>query len=128
MRPLLLLPCVALALGACGGNSDTPSPSPPASAVAPGISDEEAVKMHSSKPLRVNGTLFVLKSEVLLCGAVAESYPPQCVGDRLVVQGLELSQVKGLNSAGDVSWKDEPVQLLGVVADGTLTVSENAQA
>jgi hypothetical protein len=118
-----------LGLAACGSDRDGKAPSPhPASAVGPGISVEQAIRAHSAEPLLVNGTLFVQKGQVLLCGAVAESYPPQCVGDRLVVNGFDPAKVGGLKSAGDVSWKDEPVQLLGVVADGTISVSENAQA
>ena len=37
-------------------------------------------------------------------------------------------EVDGLVTEGDVSWTDRPIQLLGVVSDGTLTVSENATA
>ena len=62
-----------------------------------------------------------------LCDALAESFPPQCGGASLVVFGLDLATVDGLVTEGDVSWTDRPIELRGVVSDGTLTVSENAQ-
>jgi hypothetical protein len=42
------------------------------------------------------------------------------------VDRLELEGVNGLVTEGDVSWTDRPIELLGVVSDGTLAVSENA--
>jgi hypothetical protein len=64
---------------------------------------------------------------VKLCYALAESFPPQCGGASLVVDGLDLATVEGLMTEGDVSWTDQPIELRGVVSDETLTVSENAQ-
>jgi hypothetical protein len=74
----------------------------------------------------VSGNLLALGEEIRLCSALAESFPPQCGGASLLVEGLSLGDVDGLITEGDVSWTDRPIELLGVVADGTLTVSENA--
>jgi hypothetical protein len=137
MKPLkVLLPVLilgALAVAACGsddsGQPTTPQP-PPASTglgAGPGISIDEAIALGSSEPVLVNGWVHAQGGEVRFCDAIAESYPPQCPGVSLLVEGLKLEEVDGLQRAGDVAWS-ERTQLLGVVADGKITVSENAVA
>jgi hypothetical protein len=96
-------------------------------AVGPGISIDEAIKSKLDQPLLVNGALVVRGGEVRLCSALAESYPPQCAGTSLKVEGLDLSTVKGLQSASGVSWSDNQVQLLGRVRDGVLTIERGAR-
>lgn len=125
--------CIALvlaaaALPACGGDDDDPSDDTSGIAAGPGISIEDALASDSDEPLLVNGNLLAEGGVVRLCSALAESFPPQCGGASLVVEGLRLEEVDGLVTEGDVSWTDRPMQLLGVVSDGTLTVSENATA
>jgi hypothetical protein len=83
--------------------------------------------MDSDEPLLVNGWIRAEGGEIHFCDAVAESYPPQCVGPELLVVGLKLAEVDGLQRASGVAWT-ERTQLLGVVADGKITVSENAMA
>jgi hypothetical protein len=62
----------------------------------------------------VTGALFVAADgSVLLCDAIAESFPPQCGGERIAVDGLDLSTV-ALESANGVQWA-ESVTLLGSV-------------
>jgi hypothetical protein len=109
---------LVLALVACGGNDESPGATP--------VSIDEALSSGSDEPLLVTGNLLAHGADVRLCSALAESFPPQCGGASLVVEGLELEGVNGLVTEGDVSWTDRPIQLLGVVSDGTLTVSENA--
>jgi hypothetical protein len=63
----------------------------------------------------VTGALFVdPDGTVLLCDAIAESFPPQCGGARLEVQGLDLSTIDGLEEASGVRWA-EGVILFGSV-------------
>lgn len=76
----------------------------------------------------MNGNLLALDGDVRLCSALAESFPPQCGGASLLVEGVELEEVDGLVTEGEVSWTDRPIQLLGTVEDGLLTVSKNATA
>lgn len=130
---LLLLPLIVLglALAACGSDEDggpTAKP-PPAAGIAagPGISIDEAIALDSDEPLLVNGWIRAESGEIRFCDAVAESYPPQCVGTQLVVVGLKLAEVDGLQRASGVAWT-ERTQLLGVVADGKITVSETSVA
>ena len=67
------------------------------------------------EPVRVAGALFVDGSgTVLLCSALAESFPPQCGGERLRVVGLDPATVEGLQEAGAVRWA-EGVELKGTV-------------
>ncbi|MGH3024277.1 MAG: hypothetical protein ACRDNI_11520 [Gaiellaceae bacterium] len=126
MKTLALIATLAAAAALAGcGDEDAPS-QPNSHADGPGISIDEALASSLDQPLLVNGNLLSQGGEVRLCSALAESFPPQCGGSSLQVEGLELEWVEGIVTEGDVSWTDRPVQLLGVVADGTLTVSENA--
>ncbi|MEX0817137.1 MAG: hypothetical protein WD027_06810 [Gaiellales bacterium] len=129
MRTLLLLPLAVLALAACGGGNEEVEPQPtqpPATAgiaMGPGISIEEAIASDLEGPLLVNGNLLAEGDEVRLCDALAESFPPQCAGPQLRVEGLKLDEVDGLVREGEVAWTDRPIQLLGDVEGDTLVVS-----
>ena len=96
--------------------------------VGPGISIDEATDSTLDGPLLVNGFIVAEEGgEVRLCSALRESYPPQCGGAWLLVEGLDLTDVEGLTSAQGVSWTDGETQLLGTVEDGVLTVETGAQ-
>jgi hypothetical protein len=133
MRLLLpLLIVLALGVASCGGGEDgepAPQPQPPIAGIGagPGISIDEAIAFESNEPLLVNGNIWAEGDKVYFCDAVAESYPPQCAGVRLEVVGVKLAEVDGLQRVGDIAWS-ERTQLLGVVADGKITVNENAMA
>jgi hypothetical protein len=62
----------------------------------------------------VSGALFVAEDgSVQLCDAIAESFPPQCGGARIDVEGLDLGTLD-LEEANGVRWA-EGVTLLGSV-------------
>jgi len=64
----------------------------------------------------VTGALFVdADGSVRLCDAIAESFPPQCGGSRLLVRGLDPATVPDLQEANGVRWAEQ-VQLLGTIA------------
>lgn len=120
-------------LAGCGGDDGSvgdpltvTDPQASGLAAGPPISIDEALASASAEPLLVSGNLLAQEGEVRLCSALAESFPPQCGGASLLVEGLKLEEVDGLVTERDVSWTDRPMELLGVVRDGTLTVSENA--
>jgi hypothetical protein len=123
MKTLIFIAALlaATALAACGGDGDGS-----ADDAGTAISIDDALTSDSDDPLLVSGNLLAEGGEVRLCSALAESFPPQCGGASLAVEGLDLADVDGLVTEGNVSWTDRPIQLLGVVSDGTLTVSENA--
>jgi hypothetical protein len=130
----------AAALAACGGDDSMDdagdaSSVPQTSGIAagPALSIEDALAADSDKPLLVSGNLLVQGDEARLCSVLAESFPPQCGGASLHVDGLDLAEIDGLIAEGDVSWTDRPIELLGVVEDDTqgkddiLTIAENVQ-
>jgi hypothetical protein len=125
VKTLALVLVGLVLLGGCGSDDE---PSAPSSATGPGLSIEEAIASDLEGPLLVNGNLLVEGREVRLCSALAESFPPQCGGPSLRVEGLDVAQMPNLMTAGEVSWTDRPVQLLGAVKNGILTVSGHATA
>jgi hypothetical protein len=134
MHPMRPTPALAVALlgmflTACGGTGGQPSTSAgadptgdPVLVIAdgpitdPGMSVADALGHRATDDLvTVSGALFVDgDGTVRLCDAIAESFPPQCGGERIVVQGLDLDAVAGLQTEGDVSWA-EGVTLFGSV-------------
>ena len=85
-------------------------------ASGPGISIDEAIGNAGAEPLLVNGALFIdPDGAVLLCNAIAESFPPQCGGTRLEIRGLDLASVPDLEEANGARWAEQ-VQLLGTFA------------
>jgi hypothetical protein len=82
----------------------------------PGLSVAEALTHGPTDDLvTVTGALFVdADGTVRLCDAIAESFPPQCGGARIEVEGLDLDTVENLQTEGEVSWA-EGVTLFGSV-------------
>ena len=119
------------ALAACGVTADpdeqpsaggTAGDRPPVLVIAdgggsePGITVGDALGHQATDDLvSVTGSLLVdADGTVMLCEALAESFPPQCGGERIAVRGLDPTAVAGLQSEGDVSWSDS-VTLFGSV-------------
>ena len=128
-----LLVTTTVLLAACsaapgsGGTGDGSAGDGPSTGVGPGISIEDALGSTLDEPLLVNGALVAQQDgEVRLCSALAESFPPQCGGASLRVEGLDLSTVEGLTSANGVTWSEDQVQLLGRVENGVLTVDQTS--
>ena len=136
-RSIGILVILGVFLAACGGSAglsppatDTdgsrgsPGPAPdadgtlqvePGTAGGPGISIDDALASTASEPLLVNGALYEDATGTLrLCSAIAESFPPQCGGTRLLVDGLDLSSIPGVEEANGVRWVEQ-VQLFGTV-------------
>ena len=131
MKALALVSLAAAFLVGCGASDETADDDAGSAKVSgiaagPGISIEEALVSEADGMLLVNGNLLAEGGEVRLCSALAESFPPQCGGASLQVEGVKLEEVDGLVTEGGVSWTDRPIQLLGAIEDGLLTVSKNA--
>jgi len=129
LRALAIGFSLTLALTACGdsgGASAAPSDpvggSDPVLVIAdgainePGMSVADALGHQATDDLvTVSGALFVdPDGTVRLCDAIAESFPPQCGGERIVVEGLDLDLIADLQTEGEVSWA-EGVTLFGSV-------------
>ena len=102
--------------------SGSPGGNPPVLVIADGGGDEPGVTVgealgHQATDdlVSVTGSLVVgADGTVMLCEALAESFPPQCGGERITVEGLDPSAVAGLETEGDISWSDS-VTLFGSV-------------
>jgi hypothetical protein len=142
MRTLALTATLAAAAALAGCGGEDPRAGDPGAGTAPQVSGrgagpavsiDEALASGSDEMQLVSGNLLALDDDVRLCSALAESFPPQCGGASLHVVGLELAEVDGLITEGDVSWTDRPIELLGVVQNDTqakddiLKIVENAQ-
>jgi len=128
MRTLLAITFLAAMLAGCADPVGPPVASDPASGdpvlviadgdpdVGSGLSVEQALTHRATDDLvSVAGALFVdPDGTARLCDAIAESFPPQCGGARIVVQGLDLDAIANLQTEGDVSWA-EGVTLFGSV-------------
>ena len=81
-----------------------------------GLSVAEAMTHRATDDLvTVSGALFIdADGTVRLCDAIAESFPPQCGGERILVEGLDAESIAGLQTEGEVSWA-EGVTLFGSV-------------
>ncbi|HEY3070084.1 MAG TPA: hypothetical protein VGJ34_07175 [Gaiellaceae bacterium] len=86
------------------------------------LSVQQALDGTSGEPHLVRGALIATGETIRLCSAILESYPPQCGGPFLVVEGLDLGSLEGLTTADGVTWSDRQVELRGTVAEGTLTI------
>jgi hypothetical protein len=88
---------------------------------APPLSVDEAIA-HGSGRVVVRGTLYLDGGEARLCGALAESYPPQCPQDHLLLAGAEPPRTR-LEVEGDVAWSEHPVTIAGTLEGRTLVVA-----
>ena len=130
MKRTIALAFTLALLAACASNGDAPSTNGPrgpggdadgilnitaGTATGPGIGIEEAIGNGGGEPLLITGALVVdPDGRVLLCEALAESFPPQCGGARLEVRGLDLTSLPDLEEGNGVRWAEQ-VQLLGTV-------------
>lgn len=126
---------MSIAIACTGGADGTPAAQtdggPSAggaiSAVGPGVSVRDARASTLDGPLLVNGFVFVEDGRVRLCGALAESFPPQCGGDSLTLTGFPLEGFE-LQRSGDVAWTDRSVQVLGYVEQGVMSAATDSIA
>ena len=120
---LLAVVTIASVVAAACGNDEDDLVSGPVSGVGPGISIGEALTSNLTGPLLINGLLHVQNDQARLCETLAESFPPQCAGKFLEVEGLDLMTIDGLRSEGSVTWSGQPMQILGTVEGEVLTVA-----
>ncbi len=89
---------------------------------------EHALRIHGSKRVHVRGFLLACDQEPLrLCAELLESFPPQCGGPSLVVEGLEIDALSSIIRVDDCAWSAQPVELDGTIDGGVLRV-DAAQA
>lgn len=118
---ILSLLAVVFAASGCGAKAEAEK----VDFEAP-VSVEQALGLEG-KTLAVEGFLLSEEGETRLCSAVLESYPPQCGGDFLTVEGAEAEDFVGLTgsptSVGrEVKWSELPRTVVGVKNGNTLKV------
>ena len=88
--------------------------------VAAGLSVDEVLSRETIDGPFVVEAFFVVDADGNghLCSALAESYPPQCAGERLPIAGT-IPDIDEYQSAQGVSWSDFPVLVEGTW-DGTV--------
>ena len=128
-RPIFLAwLCLALSACATAIPSDVASTPPgvptlhvssDAAVDGQGISVADALRADDG-PVLVNGMLLIeADGTAWLCSALAESFPPQCGGDRLQLVDLdEATALPQLTSGNGVRWSAGELQLFGTVQQG----------
>lgn len=119
-RLVTVLFAAAVLIAGCSGDDDATTDSftlPSGETVAPG----DVAALDDGTPVITQGVL-VIDGEAMLCEALAESFPPQCAGGSVALNGLDEASVVGLNSAQDsgVRWTDYPLTVSGSVDGGAL--------
>ncbi|MGI9647432.1 MAG: BsuPI-related putative proteinase inhibitor [Acidimicrobiia bacterium] len=59
--------------------------------------------------------------DLRLCEEVLESFPPQCGGQQVSLQNVDITEIAGIGFSQNVFWAEQ-VRARGELADGTLTV------
>lgn len=96
--------------------------------VDPAPDDENAITLAEliaggdATDVTVRTVLFDDGTGLVMCGALAESFPPQCPGDRVPIANPEAVQAV-FTRQGEISWTDTVVVLTGTMNNGTFTVS-----
>lgn len=81
---------------------------------------EEALTTEPEGARLITGLLIDDGSGWRLCTAVAESYPPQCAGDAVTVEGVEPVD-HNLEQASGVQWQEDAT-VFGELRGDTITV------
>ena len=101
----------------------TDDPISPASGmvVDGGLSVSEALSTDATGVLAVGGFLFIDGEGTRLCEVLAESFPPQCGGVAIPLEGFDASLEETQSEQG-ITWTDNHVIVFGEIIDGTLRV------
>ncbi len=89
----------------------------------PGISVADAIDSKLDSPLLVNGYLFTRDGDVWLCTSLPREEYPTCGEPSIRVSGLDPSTADSIEFLEGIGWTNNPLQLLGSVEGGVLTLS-----
>lgn len=118
---------VDLSTGALVAESSVPVGAPVMSGVGPGLSVAEALASDLLGPLLVNGFIVIRDGETRLCELLLESFPAQCGGASLTVEGYDPSSGRSLNEESGVMWSGGPMQLLGTIEGDHLVIDRRSR-
>ena len=119
LGPLLLIAVIA---AACGDDTEDS----PATVIGPGSSSAVQTIGSSVQGLTQIGFLFVGEDGILrLCGALAESDPPQCGDEIAVLENPNDVDLGELDESGNVRWSTDWVAVDGTITDDGPTIIES---
>jgi hypothetical protein len=96
-------------------------------AVDGGLTVADALAGNADGILAVKGYVVASGDGIRLCDALAESFPPQCGGDSVLLDSLDSIDPDELTSEGDVTWTGAQQTVYGELSDGTLTTTSQSQ-
>jgi hypothetical protein len=88
-----------------------------------GLTVGDALAVSRAGPIAVKGFLLIDDDGARLCEALAESFPPQCGGVFVAIDGFEEVLNAPLSNAQGISWTDQHVSFLGEFVDGAFIVN-----
>jgi hypothetical protein len=88
-----------------------------------GLSVSEALSTNAAGVIAVGAFYFSNGTDTWLCDSLAESYPPQCAGDRVPFEGDAAIDPEDLDEAQGITWSAQPVTVLGSIADGVFVAT-----
>lgn len=117
-RIVVALVYLTLVLCACGSDTDTAADGSDAEP----LTVSEVFDSNPEGAIQVRGLLFDDGTGLVLCEALAESFPPQCPGLSLPIANPEDVQAE-FTVEGAVRWTDRPVTVDGVFVNGRFEIS-----
>lgn len=92
-----------------------------------GLSVAEALTTDAQGPLAVVAFYYSNSEGTWLCDLLAESFPPQCGGERVPFDGDSVIDRDDLDETQGVRWSPQPVTLIGSIVDGVFVATPFAQ-
>jgi hypothetical protein len=92
-----------------------------------GLTVGEALTVDATGTLAVGAFYFSNDEGTWLCDALAESFPPQCAGERVTFDGESVIDPDELDEEQGVTWSPQPVTVLGSIVDGVFVATPIAQ-
>jgi hypothetical protein len=91
-------------------------------AVDGGLSVQEALDYTGSETIAVQGYVVITGPTGSLCETLAESFPPQCGGQSLIITNPGAASGEVLVEEGETQWSEQPVTFFGSVSNGQFTI------
>ncbi len=92
-----------------------------------GLSVADALTTDAAGPLAVGAFFFSDGESTWLCDSLAESYPPQCAGERVAFEGASAIDPDELDETQGITWSAQPVTVIGSIVDGTFVATTLSQ-
>ncbi len=115
----------AALLSACGSDETGSSGLNPTAS----LSVADALTVSDDKVHDVEGFVVSAGGQLWLCGALAESFPPQCGEPHLALAGIVTAEPETLlpgklTASGQTQWTEDTVVLAGVVIGNELWIDQ----